>query len=123
MSYYKPSPLTVNVLYSMYNGEVVDCTNNGVTKRHNRVILLPEGVKAPENATIPVLKVVRRNIMGDIYIHAEPVTKVEGERVGWMAGGNFVYSSDSRYREWIGNYPIAVHDRCETVEDYNYLSV
>jgi hypothetical protein len=30
-----------------------------------------------------------------------------------MFGGNFVWSSDSRFREWYGDAPLAVHDRLE----------
>ena len=53
----------------------------------------------------------RRVINGREYIHADVLTRPEK----WhMAGGNFVYSCDSRYREVTGiHYPISVHDRVE----------
>lgn len=50
------------------------------------------------------------------YYHAEPIDQPSG-MVGPMFGGNFCYSSDSRFRE-ICQYPIPIHDRFETVEAY-----
>jgi hypothetical protein len=118
----KPLPLTVEVLRPSY-----DATNSGVTSQNNRVILIPLGVaidvvmKTIASATIPVLKVVSRNLGGRTYLHAEPVTKVPAGHVGYMAGGNYVVSSDSRYREFVGDYPISVHDRTETTAYYNSM--
>ena len=45
----------------------------------------------------------------------------QSDAVGWdgkplagsMMGGNFVYSSDSRYRNRVNDYPTPVHDRVE----------
>jgi hypothetical protein len=50
------------------------------------------------------------------YLHAEPVdgerdARREGKTVGPMFGGNFVYTSDSRFPN---KYPIPVHDRWES---------
>ena len=36
-----------------------------------------------------------------------------------MFGGNFVYTSDSRFPS---DYPIPIHDRFETQEQYDQLS-
>lgn len=116
--------LNVSVLYQTYGGVISDCTNGGVTSKNERVILVPEGVAIPENASLPVLKVVRRNIGGKPYLHAEPVNRPGAGTMGtWMAGGNFLYSCDSRFRTWVSEYPISVHDRSETQEQYDLLSV
>ena len=40
--------------------------------------------------------------------------------VGYMFGGNFIHTSDSRIPN---DYPIPIHDRQETQEQYNHLSV
>ena len=53
-----------------------------------------------------------------VYVHAEPVDKPEG-KVGPMFGGNFIYTSDSRFPN---DYPIPVHDRFETPEQAEILS-
>jgi len=50
-------------------------------------------------------------------VHAEPLEAPPLGGVGWMFGGNFIYSCDSRFQALCG-YPIPVHDRCETVEQY-----
>lgn len=92
-----------------------DCTNGGVTSTNSSVILVPEGAVAPKDATLPVLKVVRRNIGGVDYLHAEPITPCPENHIGYMAGENFVYSSDARYQEWVCQYPISVHDRTEII--------
>jgi len=53
----------------------------------------------------PAVKLVRRNIYGKPYIHAEPM-----EPGFYAFGGTFIYTSDSRLRE-INAYPIPLHDR------------
>lgn len=101
----------------------IDCTCNGVTKRYERFLLVgvgvPEHFEASEGE--PVLMLIKRNIGGQ-YLHAEPLDgllarQAMGEKDGkwYMAGGNFVYSHDSRYRQGVCPYPISVHDRCEGV--------
>lgn len=118
----KKTALNVSVLYTTYGGVISDCTNGGVTSKSERVILVPEGVEAP-TSTLPVLKVVRRMIGGKPYLHAEPANRPGLDSMGtWMAGGNFVYSSDSRFREWVSEYPLSVHDRTETPEQYARMS-
>jgi hypothetical protein len=119
----KPEALTVQVLYTTYGGVVSDCTNGGVTAKSERVILVPIGADVPTDSKLPVLKVVCRYFGGLSYLHAEPVTPVGKNLIGYMAGGNFVYSCDSRFRTWVSQYPISVHDRVETQAQYNSLSV
>lgn len=95
-----------------------DCTNGGVTAQHDVFLLIDEHEPVPADARLPVLRIVRRNI-GGVYVHAEPVIKPEGV-AGPMAGGNFVHTSDSRWKALVGHdYPISVHDRFETWSDYD----
>ena len=102
----------------LYNAGIADGTNGGMTSKHGRVILVPEDAEVPEqNSGYPVLVVVRRNISGADYLHAQPLSAPD-KGIAWMNGGNFVYSSDSRFREWVGDYPIPVHDRQETPAQY-----
>lgn len=96
-----------------------DCTNGGISSTHDQFILIGEevpGVFEPHEKT-PALKLVKRIIFGKEYIHAEPLNEPEG--IGWMFGGNFIYSSDSRFPN---KYPIPVHDRQESQELYDALS-
>jgi hypothetical protein len=64
---------------------------------------LPEIFEASQDS--PPVRIVKRLINGETYIHAEPY-----ERGNYAAGGRFIYTSDSRLRE-ISKYPIPLHDR------------
>lgn len=83
--------------------------------RGNHVLAESQG-----NPNVVCLKVVRRDMGGGRYLHVEPMEQPEG-MIGPMAGGCFVYSSDSRFRA-LSSYPLAVHDRFETSEQYALLS-
>lgn len=104
------------------NGEGYDCTLNGITSKQNRLTLVDETISGPvevEGDEV-YLVLVRRNLFGGVYLHAEP--RINGERISnnmCMAGGNFIYTSDSRFPS---RYPISVHDRFESQELYNKLS-
>ena len=80
----------------------------GVSDRHQSFVLTEEGVEGPFRPTpeFPELRLVRRTIMRRKYLHAEPVIA----EAGWSFGGNFVFTSDSRFPN---DYPIPVHDRRE----------
>lgn len=110
------------LLVTILRSALGDTTNDGVTgvrKGHKSVLLVGDGVAEvfEENESRPTLRLVRRNLGGE-YLHAEPVVQPRG-MVGPMFGGNFVHSSDSRFPS---RYPIPVHDRFETPEDYELLS-
>lgn len=53
----------------------------------------------------------KREIMGQEYVDCKPAYC----RKRWyMAGGNILYASDSRFKQITGiSYPIAIHDRYE----------
>ena len=95
-----------------------DCTNGGVTSPerapNGRAILLgveegnwQEG-ELPKD--MPILVIRRRTIGGREYLSAVPYENEHKRHV--MSGGNFVYSSDSRFND-VCPYPIPVHDRME----------
>lgn len=93
-----------------------DCTNNGVTSVARGVktailIGVRDGYLTKEDAQPgePVLQIYRRKIGREEYVVAIPI----GVPSGLMFGGNFIYSCDSRFRESVCAYPIAVHDRVE----------
>ena len=109
------------LLVSVYKtNRLSDCTNGGLTSKFDQFILTGEGIKGPfePSERTPELKLVRRNIYGKEYIHAEPVDRPDSGNVGYMAGGNFIYTSDSRFP----TYPVSVHDRQETQSQYDQLS-
>ncbi len=107
-----------------------DCTNSGVTSRHNYMTVYASRDVIPEDANEDKsLVIVRRNIGGRMFIHAEPIVPVNKGSVGWMSGGNHIAtSSSSMWNEFLGldrnaqGFAIPVHDRQETVHQYASFS-
>jgi len=126
----KVMALSVNVYEHKY--EIFpdnDCTNGGISSRHKTLYLLCEDQekaqkepwywsKVDENDE-RLVKIVRSTSCGRPYVHAEPVNDPNKREIGYMFGGNFVYTNDSRFPE---KYPIPLHDRSETWEEYDALS-
>lgn len=110
-----------------------DCTNNGVSSRHNRLELFWDCTrKEAENYCIEkgikldtAIFLVKRELWGEDHSFAEPLIRPQG-KLGGMMGGNFVFTCDSRLYKLGGlrtALPIPLHDRFETQEDYNGLCV
>lgn len=100
------------LLCSVYRNPLGDCTNGGVTSKHAQVVLLgAEGPFEP-TADAPALHVGAWK--GQlIALPVKPMRYASGECFsldGWMFGGNFIYSSDSRFPS---GQPIKVFDRRE----------
>jgi hypothetical protein len=96
----------------VYRTGKTDCTNQGITSKHDRVMLVGPGV--PEVHEVlpdePVLFLDPRK--GWDHPCLTPYAKPKTDR--WvMFGGNFVWSSDSRFREHVSAGPLPVHDRVE----------
>jgi hypothetical protein len=107
--------LTVNVLTrKSYLKQNVDCSANGISSKNDTLILINESdknfCKVFEGDETNTVRLVRRNIGGQEYVHCEPITERPPNTVGPMFGGNFIYTSDSRFPN---KYPIAIHDRYE----------
>jgi|SRR5215213_6260482 len=101
--------ITVDI-YKRNKGSV--STLNSISSRYDRVALpcVDGPLEESEISGIPVIKLVRREIAGREYVHAEP----EGDPRLPMYGGCILDSSDSRFRETTGViYPIKLHDRFE----------
>jgi hypothetical protein len=100
-----------------------DCSNGGISGRVSTVTVLGPGESDPGRSDAPAVRIVTRRIGGRDYVHAEPLTKPAGH-VGPMAGGSFIFTSDSRFSDLTGvRYPISLHDRFETPEQYRQLSI
>lgn len=113
--------MTKGLIVYVYRSKDSDCTNGGISSHYNKFILTGEGINGPfePSKNTPEIKLVRRNIGGQIYMHAEPINKPLEGNYGWMHGGNYISSSDSRFPN---EYPIAIHDRQETSEVHAMLS-
>jgi len=107
-----------------------DCANGGLSERVNNVIIVVTDEQAKElslpfepSESHPAVKLVKRTICGELYVHAEPINPPPKGMVGWCAGGTFIETSDSRYSKIVGHpYPIPLHDRCDTEEDFEALT-
>jgi len=103
------------ILTFVFKHPLGDCSNNGLTSKVNNVDLYSEvtesDYEALESLDDDVLVLVKRGSfmgrqLGDIAV---PFSILKSGRHS-MAGGNFVYTSDSRFP---GDAPISVHDRVE----------
>lgn len=103
------------VLTFVFKHSLGDCTNNGLTSKVNNVDLYSEVTEQDyeflNGLDEDVLILVKRGSfqgrpLGDIAVPWS-IYKVGRHS---MAGGNFVYTSDSRFP---AEAPISVHDRVE----------
>jgi hypothetical protein len=94
-----------------------DCTNGGLSSKTDRVIICGEGIPEMLEASdlFPAL-IITRN--GKFSWKATPDTPTESGHVGYMFGGNFVHSGDSRFMDAFGSAPIRIFDRQESRELY-----
>jgi hypothetical protein len=106
-----------------------DCSANGSTAKYNQLYLYSE-----KDSLEDILKdieskgrlpeqclIVKKRHNGHIYCVP---AHLEGTNSIYMAGGNFVYTSHTFFKTISGcEYPISVHDRVETQEAYNHLSI
>ena len=103
-----------------------DCTLNGETSRFNELYV--STLRMSRNAALLLIEerhldaaqcvqMENRNPCGEDYFNAVPLA--EGRRDKWhMMGGNFIYTSDSRFVEVTHcRYHVPVHDRIETTEN------
>ncbi len=110
-------------IYVYKTNRLGDCTNGGISSKYDTLLLICEHGyididenNPPEN----LVKMVRREMCGGIY-HIEPYARPQ--HLGWMAGGNYAETSDSRFRDMVNFYgAVAIHDRQETQEEYDFLS-
>lgn len=103
------SCLTASVLR---NSDFAACTNGGISAHAQELYILSRTKGPFEPADIRKCVYIEwKESMGETYIDCKPAYC----RKRWyMFGGNFLYSSDSRFREVTNSkYPIPIHDRYE----------
>ena len=96
-------------------------SNGGISEKCDEVTLVGPGVPAlfPVTEKAPAVQLVKRRLgvldnPGPVIVHAEPVDPPRKGTHGWMAGGSFIASSDSRFGEAVGFYgAVSLHDRSE----------
>lgn len=88
-----------------------DCSNGGISSQAIEVTLVGPGVpeifeQSPERPTVVLL------VQQSGYKYLAPAGTVDPGHVGWMSGGNYAWTYDSRLRE-LFEYPLPIHDRQE----------
>lgn len=94
------------------DSELGDCTNDGISAHAGELYILSEqkGPFEPEDIRQCVY-IEWREVCGELYIDCKPAYF---KKRWYMAGGNFLYTSDSRFVEITkSKYPISIHDRYE----------
>jgi len=102
-----------------------DTTNGGLSAFFTRVFAFSKDLEGnydvKDMRPIDPVFVIEPNRNGAQFGPvAYPVEDADG-RVGPMFGGNFLWTSDSRFRRMFDG-PIPIHDRFETVEEYKAMS-
>lgn len=111
-------------IYVYKDSRLGDCTNGGISSKYDTLLLVCEhGYIDIDENNLPeeLVIMIKREIMGKTIYHVEPY--VRPQYLGWMAGGNYAATSDSRFSEMTNFYgAVAIHDRQETPELYDLLS-
>lgn len=98
-----------------------DCSNGGVSSRHNEVLVLCDEGFIPVDMDNPpdnLCVVEKRILWGEKHYYVRPYAEPSG--VGWMYGGCICDTSDSRWSRLTEvGYPLKLHDRTETQEEYD----
>lgn len=107
--------LIINIYKSHSHGKVEDFTNGGVTAKAEEALVIGDGIPGIFEAHgRPVLRLERNRGSGTARL-------VPADETGWtMFGGNFGYTSDSRFSEAVraiydGDFygAVPIHDRVE----------
>ena len=116
---------------TVYRFSLGDCTNNGLSSRKNvidcydgELSAIVEHCKKNNIDMNEVLFVVRRELWGEEHPYLTPLEWAVNKPNGNVcAGGNYA-NGDSRWKEWFGHdYPLPIHDRFETWDEYEALSI
>lgn len=107
--------------YVYRNSHLGDATNGGVTHKHGQVVVAEPDEDVSGSGDLPVLRIERRSNFNDVVLKPD-VGPPNETHAGPMFGGNFVWSSDSRFRDRVSASPVPVHDRFETWSNYDKLS-
>lgn len=96
----------------VFRDSLGDCTNGGISSaRRELYIMTKEKYPFEPEDLRECIGIEFRECCGEKYVDAKPLYF---PRRWYMAGGNFLYTSDSRYKEITGiSYPVSIHDRYE----------
>jgi len=95
-----------------------DCTNGGISSRVDKIVVITDdpSMQIFEPGPNAPAFIIQERVKG--YKSLVPINGCPEGHVGFMAGGNYAVTSDSRWT--FGALPI--HDRSETKRMYDTLS-
>ena len=104
-------------IVNSYRSPGGDCTNRGNTYYEDNINVISEKYDLPkifsrDKNPNKNMKIIERNVTNDPFPICVPMDYEERTGGSYMFGGNFVWSSDSRFSE-IFRGPIKVFDRWE----------
>lgn len=110
-------------IYVLRNNSFGDCSNNGVSARYDRLTMITENevldfTGDKKNVVVKIDRVLFGKIM-PVLVPLEVYNEYKASKLPIMFGGNFGYTSDSRFGF---DYPLPIHDRVETWDEYEALS-
>lgn len=113
--------MTKGLIVDIYRDGGTDCTNGGATAKGRDALLVHPDIdgpfeESPKRPTLYLLQVARIGGQPQWEAHTSPAVSPHGIPTdGAMFGGNFVFTSDSRFRQLVGGfgYPVPVFDRIE----------
>ena len=96
---------------NIFKSSLGDCTNNGFSSTRDDVIVFSEDIERG-NISLDEVRDDYLVIVGGPYgtVRAIPKSLLNSE---YMFGGNFVYTSDSRFSKLNNGNPIKIFDRVE----------
>jgi hypothetical protein len=98
------------MMVSVYSSDYPGASNYGISYTHKRLLLVGEGIpKIHEAGSCPIIELRCHQLYsGEEYLFSAPYLCHRS-----MAGGSFIWSTDSRFRQHISERPIPLHDRFE----------
>ena len=99
-----------------------DCSNRGISSRFSSVLLPcevgPLSFDGEEETPLNFCMICSRFLFGEIYLDVVPAMINERGQIvprpgWWMFGGTIAHSSDSRFSDMAGRYPLKIRDRRE----------
>jgi hypothetical protein len=106
----------MGMLASVFRNPLGDCTNDGLSSKYSTVVIVnvPGPFKPDDKYPAVQLELCYGNVI------AKPVVNDSEYKPWFMFGGNFLYTSDSRFRETLEEMlghkfygAIPIHDRVE----------
>ncbi len=109
--------LRANIYTTNYNA-----SNGGISEKFTDILIV-DGIDDPDYDKPNAVELITRFIGGERVLTFQPINGLHKDTTGWMAGGAYIGSSDSRFRKLAGFYgAVPLHDRQETWAEYDRLS-